>query len=198
MKSKLLFSLILAPAVVFLFHAAYTEKPGGDRKQEKQRSGHKQENLTEPAKKIGGRQEQIELEEVLRQEVAEYEDIDLSNSENLVYSWVLEEENPELNALIESKLLSAVGKAELMEFDADKMFSRCPSGYAYVIIKDGEGELLNSGGSVNGYVIGRQGCHSRVLCVFRAEPTSENIELKISDEAGFAGIDEWMKLRKQI
>lgn len=219
MNRKLLLSLIAAPAVVFLFHAAISASPGGEPKKGKSKSEASKTDAKaakgksvatyseEPAlaKEASGPEVEASKKkafdakvEALRVDMKSYEKIDVQKDwKAWANPWQIKKEQPELAEMIQTSLMDQVKEANIFEFNKEKMFSRCPSGYSYLMAKaDPDAEELGS--LTKGYVTAREGCHTTIIGVFTVDQDRGTIAMLISENMGYTNVDNWLKIRSEV
>jgi hypothetical protein len=101
-----------------------------------------------------------------------------------------EQVKPEERKLIKDDLIDKLQSKNICSIDVKRSFSRCPSGYDAVIITNDKVVTKE------GWMLCRSGCDSEPIAKFRYDVKAGTIEAKVSDKAGYIGLDDFCKLYK--
>jgi hypothetical protein len=76
---------------------------------------------------------------------------------------------------------------DLVDYDPEKRFSRCPSGMAQVI-----DEELSTNEMIWGEIFNREGCSSEHFALYQLNLTTKVVKLKAEEKESFSSIDAFV------
>lgn len=215
MNRKTLVILLVLPLLVFAADQAFTafRSDGGDKKKDKQ----EQKMIQEPSQEAQAVQDEaleanpaiknseavvkaskkMSQAELIREIVAEQDNINatyasLDYSEDMV--WRGHESIAEATRKwLDKKLMAVMEKIDPMTLDLSESFGRCPSGYYYSILTEKDGKPTRSG-----WLIMEQGCDDQPMGLFRYDEAMTKVEVRVSDEAGYVPLKDYLRILKKI
>lgn len=209
MNRKTLVILLVLPLIVFGADQAFTafrsDGGGKDKNKPKQEviqqpsieansaNGNESKKADKPAKAV----KKMSMSELLREIKAEK-----PNSEEEYYSLDYSEDliwrgdksiAKATRKWLDENLKQTMDKIDPMTFDLSGSFGRCSSGYYYNILAGTDGEPTREG-----WMIMEEGCDDKPMGRFRYDQAMTKIEVRVSEDAGYIPLKEYLRALKKI
>jgi|GEM_PF-7092299 len=130
-----------------------------------------------------------ELDEKSAQKVKRYMQIlhkQGMDIENAVWAYEVEEET---QTFLNNRLMPVVNKVLSDSDDLDMLFSRCPSGYFYVLEKDKDDQLTNIG-----WLGENEGCSEVGVGSFAYDVEAKTVKMILPHNLGYMPVKQYLEL----
>lgn len=187
MNRKLFALLLFIPLVVFA-----TDKVLGSIGPAQ---GIDKHDISTPAEAADYSGKALDLDDEEEKAVRRYmEDLHEQGMERGNALWPREEGVTEdVRKFLDKKLMPAVRKGLDFESGPGQLFSRCPSGYFYVLDVDENDKLTNTG------MVGEnQGCRETGVGSFTYDVKAKTVKMVLPGDLGMVSIAQYMKLFKKF
>lgn len=98
-----------------------------------------------------------------------------------------------LFALLDEGVEEVLEEMNVFDIDLQRQFSRCSSGYRYVVI---ESDAVVSRGE--GYMVRDEGCWDRPIAKFQYDVAAKDVYVRFTDELGALSIRDFLKLYQEV